>query len=182
MTCYQKLLVEWREKYEYETDGVIVMDDKIYKRSANNPDHGFAFKMVLSDQTAEAKVLDVIWTPSKDGYLKPRIQIEPIQLGGVKIEYATAFNAAFVEDNKLGIGSVILLVRSGDVIPHIMKVIKSSSTAKMPDVPYNWNNTHVDIMLENAEDDDTVKLKNITGFFRGIGVEGLSSGNIQNAL
>ena len=177
-----KLLVEWREKYEYETDGVIVMDDKIYKRSANNPDHGFAFKMVLSDQTAEAKVLDVIWTPSKDGYLKPRIQIEPIQLGGVKIEYATAFNAAFVEDNKLGIGSVILLVRSGDVIPHIMKVIKSSSTAKMPDVPYNWNNTHVDIMLENAEDDDTVKLKNITGFFRGIGVEGLSSGNIQRII
>ena len=177
-----KLLVEWREKYEYETDGVIVMDDKIYKRSAKNPEHGFAFKMVLSEQTAEAKVLDVIWTPSKDGYLKPRIQIEPIKLGGVKIEYATAFNGAFVEDNKLGIGSVVLLVRSGDVIPHIMKVIKSSSAAKMPDVPYKWNETHVDVMLENAEDDNTVKLKNITGFFRGIGVEGLSSGNIQRIM
>ena len=41
------------------------------------PDHAFAFKMVLSDQKAEAKVLDVLWTPSKDGYLKPRVQIEP---------------------------------------------------------------------------------------------------------
>jgi NAD-dependent DNA ligase len=49
---------------------------------------------------------------------------------------------------------------------------------KMPTVPYIWNDTHVDIMLENASEDPTVIEKNITGFFRGIGVERLSSGNI----
>ena len=38
-----------------------------------------------SDQIVETKVLDVIWTPSKDGYLKPRVKIEPVTLGGAKI-------------------------------------------------------------------------------------------------
>jgi len=37
-------------------------------------------------------------------------------------------------------------------------------------------------MLENASDDPTVIEKNITGFFRGIGVEGLSSGNISRII
>jgi DNA ligase (NAD+) len=176
------LLVEWREKYQYEIDGIIVIDDKIYDRKNGNPEHAFAFKMVLSDQIAEAKVVDVIWTPSKDGYLKPRVRIEPIQLGGVKIEYATGFNASFIQDNKIGIGSIIEIIRSGDVIPHIKKVTMGSEQPKMPSVPFKWNDTHVDIMLENIDSDETVREKNITGFFRGIGVEGLSSGNIARII
>ena len=175
-------LVEWRSSYMYEIDGVIVTDDKIYPRKSGNPDHSFAFKMVLSDQVAEAKVVDVLWSPSKDGYLKPRVQIEPINLGGVTIEYATGFNGAFIKDNKVGIGATIQIIRSGDVIPHIKSVIVPADEAKMPNVPFKWNDTHVDIMLENASDDPTVKEKNITGFFRGIGVEGLSSGNISRLI
>ena len=176
------LLIEWREKYQYEIDGIIVIDDKIYERKDGNPEHAFAFKMVLSDQIAEAKVVDVIWTPSKDGYLKPRVRIEPIQLGGVKIEYATGFNASFIQDNKIGIGSIIEIIRSGDVIPHIKKVTMGAEQPKMPSIPFKWNDTHVDIMLENIDSDETVREKNITGFFRGIEVEGLSSGNIARII
>jgi len=176
------LLVEWRKTYMYEIDGVIVTDDKIYPRKSGNPEHAFAFKMVLSDQIAEAKVVDVLWAPSKDGYLKPRVQIEPISLGGVTIEFATGFNAAFIKDNNIGIGTTIELIRSGDVIPYIKSVTVPAEEPKMPSVPYKWNDTHVDIMLENASEDPTVKEKNITGFFRGIGVEGLSSGNITRLI
>jgi len=176
------ILVDWRKNYEYTIDGVIVTNDKIYDRTDKNPEHGFAFKMVLSDQVAEAKVLNVLWSPSKDGYLKPRIQIEPVVLGGAKIEYATAFNAAFVEDNKLGIGSLVKLVRSGDVIPHIMAVIEPAEKAKMPDVAYKWNDTHVDIILEDAEKDDTVIEKNIIGFFKGLEVDGLGPGNVKKII
>ena len=177
-----KTLVYLREKYIYEIDGVIVTNDANYTRKAGNPEHAFAFKMVLSDQIAEAKVVDVIWTPSKDGYLKPRVQIEPINLGGVCIEYATGFNGSFINDNKIGVGAVIQIIRSGDVIPHIRKVTIPAQQPKMPSVPFKWNNTHVDVMIENLETDDTVKEKNITGFFRGIGVEGLSSGNISRII
>lgn len=175
-------LVNWRYNYAYEIDGVIVADDKVYERKAGNPEHAFAFKMVLSDQVAEAKVVDVLWAPSKDGYLKPRVQIEPINLGGVQITYATGFNGAFINDNKIGIGAIVELIRSGDVIPYIRKVIVAADEPKMPSVPFKWNDTHIDVMLEDIESDETVKEKNITGFFKGIGVEGLGSGNIKRII
>ena len=173
-----QLLIDNRRIYEYEIDGMIVTNDMTYERKTGNPEHAFAFKMVLSEQLAEATVVDVIWTPSKDGYLKPRVQILPIHLGGVKIEYATGFNAAFIRDNNIGVGTIIKLVRSGDVIPHILNVTVPASIPKMPDVPFKWNDTQVDILLKDIDSDETVKEKVITGFFKGIGVEGLGSGNV----
>jgi len=177
-----ELLLDWRKNYEYEIDGVIVTDDNIYPRKSGNPDHAFAFKMVISDQMAEAKVVDVIWTPSKNGYLKPRVRIEPIKLGGVTIEYATGFNGKFIEDNKIGIGALIQIVRSGDVIPYIKSVSVPAEITKMPDVAYTWNDTHVDVLLENSEDNETVREKNITGFFVHLEVDGLSSGNVKRIM
>ena len=69
--------------------------------------------MVLSEQIAEAKVIDIIWNVSKDGLLKPKVQIEPIILGGATIQYATAHNAATVINNKLGIGAIIKIAANG---------------------------------------------------------------------
>jgi DNA ligase (NAD+) len=175
-------LVDWRTNYEYEIDGVIVCDDAIYPRQTGNPRHAFAFKMVLSDQVAEAKVVDVIWTASKDGYLKPRVRIEPIHIGGVTIEYATGFNGKFIEENKIGVGAIIEMIRSGDVIPYIKSVIVPADAGKMPNISYEWTETHVDILLKNKNDDPVVREKNITGFFTEIGVEGLSSGNVKRII
>lgn len=175
-----QMLIELRAKYEYEIDGLIVTDDKIYKRKSGNPEHSFAFKMVLTEQMAEAKVVDVLWNPSKDGYLKPRVQIEPIDLCGVRIEYATGFNGAFIRDNNIGVGAMITIIRSGDVIPHIVNVIEPT-TAKMPSVEYKWNDTNIDIMLVDM-DNEIVKEKNITMFFKGLEVDGLSSGNVSRLI
>ena len=177
----QKLL-DWRKEYEYEIDGIIVANDDIYQRTNKNPTHAFAFKMVLSDQIAEAKVIDVIWTPSKHGYLKPKIKIEPVTLSGTTITYATAFNGAFVNSNYLGIGSIVRLIRSGDVIPHIMSVIQPATQAKMPDIPYRWNETKVDIMVIDPDKDKFVQTQNIVAFFKEIGVEGLGPGNVQRIV
>jgi len=177
-----ELLMDWRTNYEYEIDGVIVTDDNIYLRKEGNPDHAFAFKMVISDQVAEAKVVDVIWTPSKSGYLKPRVRIEPVRLGGVTIEYATGFNGKFIESNKIGVGAVIQIIRSGDVIPYIKSVTVQAEMAKMPTVPYHWTETNVDIVLDNMEDDETVQAKNITDFFTGLEVDGLGGGNVKKIM
>ena len=175
-------LVDWRSNYEYTIDGIICINDKVYPRESKNPTHAFAFKMVLSDQSAEAKVLDVLWSASKDGFLKPRVQIEEVNIGGAKINYATGFNAKFIEDNKIGVGAVIKIIRSGDVIPKIEEVITPAEIPLMPKEKYIWNETHVDIMLENKEDDETVKLKNIAGFFKAIEVEGLGEANIKKII
>ncbi len=177
-----ELLLDWRANYKYEIDGLIVSNNQIYPRTSGNPDHSFAFKMVLSEQIAETKVLDVEWNASKDGYLKPRVRMEPVKLGGVTIEYATGFNGAFIETNKIGVGTLIKIIRSGDVIPYIKSVIVPADQGLMPTVPYIWNEKHVDIMLENKDDDETVREKNITYFFKGIGVDGLGGGNIARII
>jgi NAD-dependent DNA ligase len=174
--------MKWRTEYEYEIDGVIVTDDKVHKRINKNPEHAFAFKMVISDQVAETHVLDVIWTASKDGYLKPRVRIDPVRIGGVTIEYATGFNGQFIESNKIGVGAVIQLVRSGDVIPYIKSVTTPASIAKMPSVPYSWNSTHVDVLLTNKDDDPVVLEKQITAFFTTLEVVGLSTGNVRRLI
>ena len=177
-----EVLQNWRSSYTYEIDGIIVADDNIHPRTSGNPKHAFAFKMVLSDQVAEAHVVDVLWSPSKDGYLKPRVQIVPVKLGGVTITYVTGFNGSFIETNKIGIGAVIMLVRSGDVIPYIKSVSVPAEKPKMPDVKYIWNETHVDIMLKDKSQDSTVLEKNITGFFKGLEVDGLGAGNVTKIV
>ena len=176
------ILMDWRTNYEYEIDGVIVTNDRVYTRTDGNPDYAFAFKMVITDQVAEAKVVDVIWTPSKSGYLKPRVRIEPIKLGGVTIEYATGFNGKFIEENKIGIGAIIQIIRSGDVIPYIKSVTTPAEHAKMPVTEYHWTDSHVDLVLDNVTDDETVQEKNITDFFTGIEVESLSTGNVKKIM
>jgi DNA polymerase beta len=176
------MLLELRESYLFEIDGLIVCDNKIYERTPNCPKHSFAFKMVLLDQLAEAKVVDVLWTPSKDGYLKPRIQIEPINIGGCNIEFVTGINAAFIRDNKIGVGSLVQIVRSGDVIPNIRSIVVPAKQGKMPEGHYSWNDTNIDIILVNPEDNEIVKEKNITKFFKEINVDGLSTGYIKRLI
>ena len=178
------LLIDWRENYEYEVDGIINCHDKIYPRTSKNPQHAFAFKMVLSDQIVESKVVDVLWSPSMHGYLKPKIQIQPVKIGGATITYATAHNAAFIIRNKIGIGAIVQIIRSGDVIPKVEKVIQQAEKIKMPEEHYNlkWNKTKTDLVLVDAENNDIVKLKNIEAFFTKIDVVGLGRGNIKRIM
>jgi NAD-dependent DNA ligase len=158
-------------------DGVIVTHNKLYKRTNKNPEYAFAFKMVLSDQTAETFVVDVIWSPSKDGYLKPRIRVDPVQVGGVTIEYTTGFNGAFIRDNKIGVGAKVKLIRSGDVIPYIEEVIDPALQAKMPpEGSYEWTESNIDIILKDYTSDDTVKAKNIEIFFKLMEVPEIGKG------
>ena len=180
-----KLLIDTREKSLYEIDGLICSHDKTYPRISGNPLHAFAFKMVLQEQMAEAKVIDVIWSASKDGYMKPRVQIEPLILGGVTISYATGFNASFIQKNKIGLGAVIQLIRSGDVIPHIQSIIIAATNPIMPqNYPdgYKWTESGVDLILTDLTMDNEVREKNITNFFKKIEVDGLGQGNISRLI
>ena len=105
-----------------------------------------------------------------------------MNLGGVTIKYATGFNAKFIEENKIGVGAIIQLIRSGDVIPKIEAVTQPAEKAKMPKEEYIWNETHVDIMLKNAENNSIVLTKNISGFFKGLEVDGLGEKNVEKLI
>ena len=179
------LLIKTRENSLYEIDGLICTHDKVYPRTSGNPASAFAFKMVCQEQIAQAKVIDVLWSASKDGYMKPRVQIEPIVLGGVTISFATGFNASFIQNNKIGLGAVISLIRSGDVIPHIQSIITSSTNPIMPpNYPngYKWTESGVDLILCDLNSDSEVREKNITNFFKKIEVDGLGQGNVNRLI
>jgi DNA ligase (NAD+) len=75
--------------------------------------------MLFADQQATTEVLKVVWEVSKDGYLKPTVNFEPVNIGGSIIQYATGFNAAWIHENGIGPGAFIDIIRSGDVIPYI---------------------------------------------------------------
>ena len=177
-------LMKWRNNYEYDIDGVIVVDDHEYPRTSKNPKHAFAFKMVLSDQVVESKVVDVIWSPSKTGYLKPKIRIQPVKIGGATITYATVHNADFVVKNRIGIGAVIQLIRSGDVIPKVENVIKPAEEPKLPDedLSYTWNSTKKDFVLTDFGNNEIVNMKKIEDFFKKLDVASLGRGNVKRIM
>ena len=178
-TSLSDKLLEWRNTYEYDIDGIIVTDNKIYPRKKENPKQSFAFKMVLMDQMIEATVLEVQWNVSKDGYLKPKVKLDPVYIGGVKIEYATAFNANFVETKKIGVGTIVQLIRSGDVIPHILDVIEPTTAMFPTGVEYIWNESHVDIIVKKKEENPLVKKRQLIHFFKGLKVDGLGEKTIE---
>jgi NAD-dependent DNA ligase len=175
-------LKDLKEKYEYIIDGIIITDDHIYDRKIGNPEQSFAFKIQTEQQMSVATVVDIIWTPSKNGYLKPRIKIHPVMIDNVSITYINGFNGSYIKNNKIGVGSVIRIIRSGDVIPHMLDVIVPSDEPKMPEVKYIWSSSGVDIILEDIKNDKTVKLKQNILFFKTIGVEELCQGHIQKIM
>ena len=88
------ILLERRTESEYEIDGIIVMDNKVYPRpKSGNPKYAVAFKMVLEDQKAESTVTSVVWNISKHGLFKPIVEISPVMISGTRVQRATGYNA-----------------------------------------------------------------------------------------
>jgi len=178
----ESYLKERRTKSEYDVDGVVVVDSsKVYPLKAGNPDNAFAFKMVLDDQFTIAEIIKVNWDYSMDSYCKPTVTIKPVELVGVTITNATAHNADFVWTNKLGPGAEIKIIRSGDVIPKIMEVIKPAIKPQMPLIPYVWNETEVDILVDYTkkipqEVKDRVLVNLLIHFFSTLGIKYISEG------
>jgi NAD-dependent DNA ligase len=170
-----------KKEYIYEIDGLIITNNEMYERKIGNPEHSIAYKIILNDQIREAIVKDVIWTPSKDGYLKPRIEIEPLIVGNVKITFLNGFNGAYIKNNKINIGSKLSIIRSGEVIPHILEIKSFSEEGKMPNVSYKWNESLIDIILEDL-DNEVVKKKKIVLFLKTIGVEDVSEGIVKKII
>ncbi len=180
-----KYLKERRTKADYEIDGIIVTSSSKQERNVDgNPEYAFAFKDVLEDQMAKTTVESIEWNVSKDGYLNPTLILKPVTIGGVEIKRATGNNAKFIVDNVLGPGAEIEIIRSGDVIPKVQKIIKVAKSGK-PDLPkgsWIWNETKVDIRMENFESSSQVLIKNIHYFFAKLDTKGLGEKNVEKMV
>ncbi len=174
-------LQEWRKQSAYEIDGIVIYHNELHKiMSGKNPKYAFAFKTILTHEQAEVIVTDVEWNISKHRYLKPIVKFNEVSLAGVKIRQATGFNGAYIQKNNIGPGSRLVIVRSGDVIPHILTVLTSSANGKpkMPDVPYIWTDTNVDILLATDQKNREQDIQAFTHFMKTLGIDGVKEGVI----
>lgn len=121
----------------YDTDGIVVGLDSVprnesTKTKAKNPKDCVAFKMPLADQSAETTVREVIWSPSAQGYLIPRIRFDTVEIGAATIEFCTGHNARMIATERVGPGARVVIRRSGDVIPKLDKVLVASEAISFP--------------------------------------------------
>lgn len=180
----EKILDDRRKDSPYEIDGIIVIDDHLHNYpTSGNPKYAFAFKTIRDEGVKTVKVIDVQWNISKDGYLKPIIDIEPIDVNGVTIKHATGFNAKYIIDNNIGIGSIIKIIRSGDVIPYVLEVVKGT-TPKLPNVKYKWTSSGVDILIDEHTDDTKKSqlVKELSYFFKKMEIDGASEKTIEKMV
>jgi len=177
--------LEDSRKNKYVIDGIVISDiSKVYEIAlGKNPEHSFAFKSIHTLEQVEVIVKEVEWNISKDKYMKPIVKFDEILLDDVKIKQATGFNAGYIEKNNIGPGSRIVIIRSGNVIPHIQSVLTVSANGKpsMPgelDKDYKWNDTHVDIIKIGEDRNADFDIKNIVYFMKTAEVDNMGPGNI----
>ena len=177
-------ILESRKKLSnYDIDGIIITSTLLYTRNNNgNPDYAFAYKNINQDQIISTQVINIEWNASKNGYLIPTIILNPIEINGVVIKRVTGNNAKFVFDNKIGIGSKLEIIRSGDVIPKIHKVLSKSTNYELPHDKWHWSDTHVDIILDKLNNNKDIIIKNIYFFFSTLKAKGLGEKVISNLV
>ena len=183
---FPEILMTFKQESQYEIDGIILTDNtKSHKRIlTGNPKYSVAFKMPLDEQIANTKILNVEYNISKHGTLAPRIQYDPVVIKGDTHQYTSGFNLKYIVDNNINIGTEIQIIKSGDVIPYIYKILKASDTALMPpkEIKWHWNDTHVDAIVDNAEDNEDVRTKRIISFFAVMKIAGVGEGVVNKLV
>jgi DNA ligase (NAD+) len=169
-------LLAQRNVAKYDMDGLVLCPDSqnfMYENS-DKPKWAIAFKENVSDAKAiEATVEEIIWQDSAKSRLIPKIKIKPVRVGGVTITYIAAHNAQLMIDNGIGKGAVIKIIRSGDVIPTLVGVVKKAKP-NYPSVEYKQEGVHFVAVERSAEAD----IRALGKFFKTLGIEFIASKTI----
>lgn len=122
---------EWQEKKKkltYDIDGVVVKVNNLVQQqrlgfTLKSPRWALAFKFPAHQATTE--VLDIKVNVGRTGVITPTAELKAVECAGVTIRHATLHN--FDEIKRLNIkkGDLILIERAGEVIPKVIKVVKS---------------------------------------------------------
>lgn len=124
-------IIRYVEKFEtkrddlpYEIDGMVIkvndlqLQDRLGMTS-HHPRWAIAFK--FKARQATSKLLDAEFQVGRTGAVTPVAKIEPVQVGGVTVSSISIHNQEYIKEKNLMLGDAILIERSGDVIPQIVK-------------------------------------------------------------
>jgi DNA ligase (NAD+) len=122
-----------REKLPYEIDGVVIKVNSIPIQNelgytSKAPRWAIAYKYPARQETTV--VNDIIVQVGRTGTLTPVAVLEPVQVGGVTVSRSTLHNMDEIERLELQIGDTVLIERAGEVIPHVLKVVKEGKNRK----------------------------------------------------
>jgi DNA ligase (NAD+) len=120
---YIRFYGEHRHDPEYEIDGVVVkVDQRVLQRrlgsTSRAPRWAIAYK--YPPQEVNTKLLDIKVGVGRTGRVTPYGVMEPVEVAGSTVAYATLHNAREVKRKGVLIGDTVVLRKAGDVIPEIV--------------------------------------------------------------
>jgi len=130
---YYQEMQEKRETLPYEIDGIVykIDDLKLHKTlgsTAKAPRWSIAYKFQSAEKVT--KLNNVIFQVGRTGVLTPVAELEPINIGGVRVSRASLHNMSEVEKKDIRIGDYVYVKRAGDVIPEVDRVCLAKRLAK----------------------------------------------------
>jgi len=119
-------MLSLRDKYEIMLDGMAIKVDSIILQNSlgytvKNPRWGCAYKFPAIEKTTI--IQDIVLQVGRTGVVTPVAVVEPVDIEGAIIERATLHNFDEIKRKDIKIGDKVIIIRSGDVIPKITKVI-----------------------------------------------------------
>ncbi|MGW6791653.1 NAD-dependent DNA ligase LigA [Streptomyces chartreusis] len=111
-----------RAELPFGIDGIVIKADLADdQRAAGNgsraPRWAIAYKLPAVEKIT--RLLDVEWNVGRTGIIAPRGVLEPVEIDGSTITYATLHNPADITRRDLRLGDQVMVHRAGDVIPRI---------------------------------------------------------------
>jgi DNA ligase (NAD+) len=120
-----------RPKFPFETDGAVIKvnDFRLQKElgiKTREPRWAIAYKFPAHQGTTVIE--DIIASVGRTGAITPIAMLGPVRIGGVTVSRSTLHNWDEIERKDIRIGDTVVVERAGDVIPHIVTVIKEKRT------------------------------------------------------
>lgn len=124
---YHEMRVE-RDNFAMLLDGMVIKVDAIAVQdelgyTVKNPRWAAAYKFPAIEKLTRLR--EVILQVGRSGVVTPVAIVEPVSIEGVVVERSTLHNFDEIERKDIRIGDKVIILRSGDVIPKIVKVIAS---------------------------------------------------------